>query len=108
MNKAYIDMLDPEADTQAVLLYVKGDATLIKNLLDTKFPGGYCGEEAQVWSEGYNSLNGEKMVVWFPTGFYSHENLLVDLEILGYNIVQLEKAFDRFEQMVRYFEENNL
>jgi hypothetical protein len=107
MNKAYVDRLDPEADTKAVLVHIKGDATLTKNLLSTKFPDGYC-DETQVWSEGYNSLNGNKIVVWFPTGVYHYETLIEDLEFMDYNVLELAETFDRFEQMLRHIEENNL
>jgi hypothetical protein len=107
MNKAYVDRLDPTADVKAVLMYTKGDATLIKNLLSTKFPSGYYGEE-QVWSEGFNSLNGDKIVVWLPTGIYHYETLIEDLEFMDYNVLELAETFDRFEQMLRYIEENNL
>lgn len=37
-----------------------------------------------------------------------YDNLIEDLQMLDYNIVQLDETFNRFEEMLEYIKENNL
>lgn len=104
MNKAYIDLLDTASN--AVLLYIPDNYTTMTNFLESKFPSGYC-EETQVWRSGSSKLGGD-IVIWFTEELYMYDNLVEDLQMLDYNIVQLDETFDRFEDMVEYIKENNL
>lgn len=104
MNKAYIDLLDSEAN--AVLLYVPDSYTPMTNFLESKFPDGSC-KETQVWADGFNKSGGD-IVIWFTKELYIYDNLIEDLQILDYNIIQLDQTFDNFEEMLDYIKENNL
>lgn len=104
MNRAYIDLLETRAN--AVLLYIPDNYTLMVNFLQSKFPDGNC-KETEVWVESYSKLGGN-IVIWFRGGLYMYDNLIEDLQMLDYNIVQLDETFDRFEEMLEYIKENNL
>ena len=104
MNRAYIDLLDSEAN--AVLLYMPDNCTLMVNFLQSKFPDGNC-KETEVWAEGSNKLGGD-IVIWFREGLYMYDNLIEDLQMLDYNIVQLDETFNQFEDMREHIKENNL
>lgn len=104
MNKAYIDLLD--SGPYAVLLYVPDNYTPMTNFLESKFPDGRC-KGTQVWAGGSSNLGGD-IVIWFTEELYIYDNLIEDLQMLDYNIVQLDETFDRFEEMLEYIKENNL
>ena len=104
MNKAYIELLDSKAN--AVLLYMPDNCTLMVNFLQSKFPDGNC-KETGVWAESFSKIGGT-IVIWFREGLYMYDNLIEDLQMLDYNIVQLDETFDMFEEMLEYIKENNL
>jgi len=104
MNRAYIDLLDTEAS--AVLLYIPDSYTPMANFLESKFHDGCC-KGTQVWAGGSIKLGGD-IVIWFREGLYMYDNLIEDLQMLDYNIVQLDESFDRFEEMLEYIKESNL
>lgn len=104
MNKAYIDLLDTASN--AVLLYIPDSYTPVANFLESKFPDGDC-KETQVWADGFNKSGGD-IVIWFREGLYIYGNLVEDLQMLDYNIVQLDQTFDNFDEMIDYIKENNL
>lgn len=107
MNRAYIDLL-VVSGTNAVLLYLLDNPTPINNLLVTKFPEGYYTNQNQIWAKSYHHINGNELVVWFSEGVYSYNDLIVDLQLLDYNVIQLDKAFNQFPEMQEYIEENQL
>ena len=103
MNKAYIELLDSKAN--AVLLYMPDNYTPMTNFLESKFPSGCC-EFTQVWADGFKSKGD--IVIWFTEELYTYDSLIEDLQLLGYNIIQLDQTFDNFEEMREYIKENNL
>jgi hypothetical protein len=108
MNKAYIDLLD--LPTNAVLVYIPENPEPINNLLNTKFPNGFCGED-EVWGNGYQDSvinNIKQLVVWFYCNVYSHKEFLEDMDMLGYTVVRISQTFHNFDKMEKYIEENNL
>ena len=104
MNRAYTDLLETRAN--AVLLYMPDNYTPMVNFLQSKFPDGNC-EETEVWAEVSSKLEGD-IVIWFREGLYMYDNLIEDLQMLDYNIIQLDQTFDNFEEMLEYIKENNL
>lgn len=107
MNRAYLDLVDVE-NVNAVLLYLPDNPTPANNFLATKFPEGYYTDKKQIWAKAYQHINGNKLTVWFEEDIYSHNDLIVDLRLLGYNVIQLDKNFNQFPKMQKYIEENQL
>ena len=106
MNKAYIDTPDMDS-SNASLIYIPNNGKMFYNLLSTKFP--IDSIDNGVWNEVYTSGASlkDKFVVFF-SDLYSYKQMIDDLSLLDYNILELEKTLDRFEQMLHYIEENNL
>lgn len=104
MNRAYLDLVDVN---NAVLLYLPDNPTPINNLLETKFPEGNCGE-LQVWGKDYIRRNSKNIVIWFVDNIYYYDDLIADLQMMDYKIIQLDTTLDNFDKMVEYIEENQL
>lgn len=106
MNRAYLDLVDVE-NVNAVLLYLPDNPTPINNLLETKFPEGNCGK-VQVWGRDYIRRSSENIVLWFEDSIYRHTDLITDLQMMDYKIIQLEVTLHNFDKMHEYIEENQL
>lgn len=106
MNRVYLDLVDVES-VNAVLLYLPDNPGPINNLLDTKFPEGNCGE-LQVWGKDYINRNSKNIVIWFADNIYHHDDLIADLQMMDYTIIQLDATLNNFDKMVEYIEEKQL
>ena len=97
MNRVFIDKLC-EGENACHLIF-EGDMQPMKNMVFTKFPApdrrSYMVHPSQ-----------SAMVVWFDGSGYEGGGggLLDDLQLLGYEVVVVDRNFQRFEVMVEHIE----
>lgn len=81
----------------------------IENFLRTKFTNH--DDDGNTY-EFHSSYNG--FVVWenldgmYHTTKYAYSEFATDMELLGFEIISTPAVFDRFAQLIKYVEENNL